>query len=155
MTRRLKPCWNAVVRLLLALVFAVPAFAGGERVNKGADGVAIKGYDPVAYFTEQRPVKGSPEFEHVWRDARWHFASAEHLEMFMGDPEKYAPRYGGFCSGGMALGRLAPIDPEAWVIVDGRLYLNYSKSGRDRFAEEPEPAIEKADANWETLGRTD
>lgn len=139
---------------LVLVVVSWPALADGERVNKDADDLAIKGYDPVAYFTEGRPVQGKAEFEHVWRDARWRFARAEHQEMFASDPQKYAPRYGGFCSGAMALGRLAPIDPEAWVIVDGRLYLNYSKSGRDRFAEDPEPAIGKADPNWEQLGRT-
>lgn len=155
MTLFSKPCHNVLGGLLLTLAFAAPAFAGGERINTGSANVAIKGYDPVAYFTEQRPVKGKPAFEHVWQDAKWQFANAEHLEMFASDPDQYAPRYGGFCAGGMSLGQLAPIDPEAWAIVDGRLYLNYSKPGRDRFVDDPVSAIEKADANWEELGRTD
>jgi hypothetical protein len=137
-----------------ALLVALPALAG-EQVNKDGDDIAIKGYDSVAYFTEGRPVPGRAEFEHEWENATWRFSSAEHRELFASAPDKYAPRYGGFCAGAMALGWKAPIDPEAWVIVDGRLYLNYSKDGRDEFAEEPAPQIAKADANWEHLGKVE
>lgn len=132
------------------LTITPPALAGGQ-VNTNADGVAIKGYDPVAYFTKGRPVRGTEEFEHEWQNAKWRFSNAEHRDLFAGEPDRYAPRYGGFCAGGMALGWKAPIDPEAWVIVDGRLYLNYSKGGRDDFAEDPAPQIAEADANWERL----
>ena len=137
-----------------ALLAALPALAG-EQVNKDGDDIAIKGYDPVAYFTESRPVQGKEEFEHEWESARWRFSSVEHRELFASAPDKYAPRYGGFCASAMALGWKAPIDPEAWVIVDGKLYLNYSKDGRDEFAEEPAPPIAKAAANWERLGKVE
>jgi hypothetical protein len=147
---------EAVSGLALGLLVFGCACTGdpspGEAVNKDPSGVAIGGYDPVAYFTERRPVLGTPEFEYEWRDAKWRFASAHHRDAFAADPESFAPRYGGFCAGGMALGRKAPIDPEAWVIVDGKLYLNYSKRDRDAFAEDPDPHIAKADANWERLG---
>lgn len=152
MTRVPKPIQNAVGALLLTFIFVAPAFADGELINVDADEVAIKGYDPVAYFTEERPVKGKPEFEYVWQDARWRFSNARHQELFASNPDRYAPRYGGFCAGGMALGLVAPIDPEAWVIVDGKLYLNYSKRGRDHLAADPEPKIARADANWDRLG---
>lgn len=135
-----------------ALLAASPALAG-ELVNKDGDNVAIKGYDPVAYFTEGRPVPGQAAFDHEWQSAIWRFASAAHRELFASAPDKYAPRYGGFCAGAMALGFKSPIDPEAWVIVDGRLYLNYDKGGRNEFAAEPAPQIAKADANWERLGK--
>ena len=144
---------SILLALVMAVALAVPAVAGGaHKVNTDGDRVAIQGYDPVAYFTERRPVKGKPEFEHVWQDARWWFASAEHRDLFAGDPDRYSPRYGGFCTGGMSIGRLAPIDPEAWAIVDGRLYLNYSKSGRDEFVRVPEPVIARAEENWAELG---
>jgi hypothetical protein len=145
----------AIILLPVALL-AVAAHAGEKlRVNVDTDRVAINGYDTVAYFTEERAVEGSAEFEHAWQDARWRFASAEHRDLFAADPERYAPRYGGFCTGGMALGRLWTIDPEAWAIVDDRLYLNFRKSGRDEFVEDPEPYIERADANWAKLNQAD
>ncbi len=152
----LKSLRMTLAGLVLAVALALPAAVAGEaqqRVNTDGDRVAIRGYDPVAYFTMTRPVKGRPEFEHVWQDARWRFANAEHRDMFAREPDRYSPRYGGFCTGGMALGRLAPIDPEAWAIIDGRLYLNYSKEGRDRLVENPAPTIAKAEDNWTELGR--
>jgi hypothetical protein len=136
-----------------AAVFLAPGALAGERVNKDAEGVAIRGYDPVAYFTLGRPVVGSPDLEHVWHDARWRFATAEHRAMFAAEPERYAPRFGGFCTGGVAFGNLAPIDPEAWIIVDGRLYLHHDKAGRDETAASPGGAIAAAARNWATLGR--
>lgn len=139
---------------LVATTLTWSAIAG-EAVNTNGESLAIKGYDPVAYFTESRPTKGRADFEHVWQDARWRFANAEHLALFAQDPESYAPQYGGFCAGAMALGWKAPIDPEAWTIVDGRLFLNYSKSGSDEFAQDPEPKIADADQNWEVLGTND
>jgi YHS domain-containing protein len=154
MTMNLARRFASASLLVVVMLVAFPASAEGGRVNKDGNDVAIKGYDPVAYFTEGQPMKGKAEFEHSWNEATWHFANAEHKTLFARDPEHYAPRYGGFCAGGMALGWVAPVDPEAWVIVDGRLYLNYDKPGRDDFAEDPEPAIAQADANWERLGQT-
>lgn len=138
-----------IVILLAAVAHAEPTI----RVNKDADRVAIAGYDPVAYFTEERPVEGSPELEYEWQDALWRFSDPEHLTMFAKDPERYAPRYGGFCTGGMALGVRWVVDPEAWAIVEDRLYLNFRKGGRDEFVADPDSYIRKADANWERLGQ--
>jgi YHS domain-containing protein len=92
-----------------------------------AGGVAIKGYDPIAYFTEQRPVKGSEAYEYLWKGASWRFASSEHLSLFKADPEKYAPKYGGYCAYAISQGKIADIDPEAWTVFEGRLYLNLNK----------------------------
>ena len=151
-----QPPFRLLIIFMIAIVcsLAGSAHAGQDiRVNTDDDGLAIKGYDPVAYFTLGEPTLGKAEFEHVWQDSRWWFASAEHRDRFQSDPERYAPRYGGFCAGGMALGRIWDVDPEAWVIVDDRLYLNWSKDGRDEFAADPEPHIAQADANWERLGK--
>ena len=89
----------------------------GQLVNKDPSNIAIKGYDPVAYFTESRPVKGNPEFEYRWQEAKWLFSSASNRDLFAQNPERYAPQYGGFCAGAMAVGRMASIDPEAWALL--------------------------------------
>jgi hypothetical protein len=133
------------------LWFAAAPVLAGDPVNKDGDDVAIKGYDTVAYFTDGQPIPGKTDFEHRWQDARWRFASAAHRDLFAQEPEKYAPRYGGFCSGGMALGYKAPVDPEAWVIIDGKLYLNYAKRDVPEFVDNAESEIAKADAHWEQL----
>ncbi len=120
-------------------------------VNTDRHSVAIKGYDTVAYFTVGKPLKGKEEFEHEWQGALWRFVSAQNRDLFAAEPERYAPRYGGYCAGGMALGRKARIDPEAFIIVDGQLYLNYNKRDRDEFADDSEAQIVEADRNWAKL----
>src|SRR6476646_610441 len=111
----------------IALLTSAAALAGKvEPVNTNS-GVAIRGYDPVAYFTESRPVKGSPQFSFSWRNVTWHFAGAEDRDKFAASPERYAPQYGGYCAYAVSQGHTASINPEAWRIVDGKLYLNYSK----------------------------
>ncbi len=152
MSRTLSTLVAALLLLTGTLLNTSEAWAD-EAVNTTSDDVAILGYDPVAYFTEARPRQGNPQFEHVWQDARWRFASAEHRDLFAAEPRRYAPRYGGFCAGAMAQGWRAPIDPEAWVIIDDRLYLAYDKPGIDEFATEPDANIAKADANWQLLGQ--
>lgn len=149
--------WPKPLILGLSLAFALGSAQtdAGERINTDEDGIAIKGYDPVAYHLLQRPVEGDPNIAFDWQDARWQFATAEHRELFSRDPEAYAPRYGGHCAGAMARGILWTIDPEAWAIVDGKLYLNFRKSGIERFKEDPAPEIEKADAHWKELRVTD
>lgn len=138
----------------VSLALALPAGAA-ERVNKGENNLAIQGYDVVAYFTESRPVAGTADFEHVWRNARWRFSSAEHRDLFAGDPQRYAPRYGGFCAGAMALGMRLEVDPEAWAIVDDKLYLTRFKRLVGAFVEDADNKIPKADANWKHLGQVE
>ena len=135
--------------LLLALALASPAAAESDQiVNKDSEDVAIKGYDTVAYFTEGRAVKGSPEFEYVWQDARWWFTKAEHRDLFAQDPDAYAPRFGGFCTGAMSLGIARLANPENWSIIDGKLYMNMTERGRDMLRADPGPMIEKAEETW-------
>ena len=151
MPKRLEVLGAAILMMVVALASPL----AGEAVNTTDENIAILGYDPVAYFTVSEPQRGDPQFEHVWQEARWHFASAEHRDMFVAEPRRYAPRYGGFCAGAMALGWKAPIDPEAWVIIDDRLYLAFNTRGLEPYADDPEATIAEADANWERLGRTE
>jgi hypothetical protein len=134
--------------LLFLLLFAAPALAGPVN-EKG--GIAIKGYDPVAYFIESKPVKGSPEHEHAWNGATWRFASAANRDAFAAEPERYAPKYGGFCAYGVAGGYKVDIDPAAWSVVDDRLYLNYSLPVRRDWLQDTKGYIAKAEANWPGL----
>lgn len=112
------------------------------------DGVAIDGYDPVAYFTEQKPVKGSPEFRAEFRGSTFQFASAAHRDVFVAEPDTYAPQYGGFCAYGMAKGYKAKIDPAAFSLIRGTLYLNYSEAVRTRWLSDVPGYIQQANANW-------
>lgn len=88
-------------------------------------GVAIKGYDPVAYFTENHAVKGSSEFSYTWNEANWHFSNPENRALFAANPEKYAPKHGGFCAVSLIAGKVAIDNPEEWKIIDGNLYLGW------------------------------
>ena len=110
--------------------------------------VAIRGADLVAYFTESAYVPGSSEFTHEWQGVTWQFASAENRDAFAADPDAYAPEYGGFCAWAVSQGYTAEIDPEAWKIVEGKLYLNYSPGVQRRWARDIPGNIAKADQNW-------
>ncbi|MEM8604548.1 MAG: YHS domain-containing (seleno)protein, partial [Cyanobacteria bacterium P01_H01_bin.121] len=112
------------------------------------DGVAIRGADPVAYFTEGAPVQGKSEFSYEWNGAKWQFSSAENRDLFASNPEEYAPQYGGFCAWAVSQGYTAPVDPEAWRIVDGKLYLNFDQSVQRRWAQDIPGNIAQANANW-------
>jgi YHS domain-containing protein len=133
-----------IIFLLTGLVSG--GFAQSEVFTKS--GEAIGGYDPVAYFKENKPVKGKTEFGFSWKGADWLFASDQNLEIFKANPEKYAPRYGGFCAYGTADGHKAPTSPDAWTIVDGKLYLNYDKSVQSLWKKDQQGYIQKADKNW-------
>ncbi|MBM3735007.1 MAG: YHS domain protein [Acidobacteria bacterium] len=141
----------AVPFLLLSLAPAVLPKDLVAPVNADGKGVAIKGYDTVAYFTDSRPVNGSPEFTAVWRNATWRFASAANRDRFQANPEQYVPQYGGYCAWAVSNNYTAPIDPTAWRIVNGRLYLNYNSSVQARWAQELNQRIDAADRNWPSL----
>ncbi|HHP7244452.1 MAG TPA: YHS domain-containing (seleno)protein [Elainellaceae cyanobacterium] len=115
------------------------------------DGIAIKGADPVAYFEQGDYVVGSSEFQYEWDGAIWQFASAENRDRFADSPEAYAPEYGGYCAWAVSQGQVAPIDPTAWAIVDGKLYLNYSAGVQDRWKQDIPGNIAKADENWPSV----
>ncbi len=141
---------NFALGFVLVAVLAIPAVAGSPQtmVNTGSDNVAIRGYDLVAYFTEGRPMQGNPEFAYSWQDAEWHFASAENRDQFAADPKRYAPQFGGFCAMALTENVIKVVDPEAWTIVDGKLYLNFSKKGRVKFRRDLHGNIEKSEGNW-------
>lgn len=131
----------------IALAVSMPAFSAEPMVFSNG-GSAINGYDPVAYFTEGRPVEGSDEFTLTWNDAIWRFSSAMNRDRFESDPEAYAPRYGGYCAYAVARDYTASTDPDAWSIHDGKLYLNYNKVVRGLWALDKDGNIQKADRNW-------
>jgi YHS domain-containing protein len=129
-----------------------PALADGV-VNTGYfGGVAINGYDPVAYFTENRAMKGSEKYTYDWLGTPWHFANDDHRELFRSDPVKYAPQYGGYCAGEVAGSgsTTVNIDPVSFKIIEGKLYLTYDKVHTDGFGTDA-AEIKKADANWPAL----
>ena len=144
-----------LVGMTALLVFGSGLFGGSGAVHAGGlintgyfGGIAIKGFDPVAYFTKGRAMKGSKEFAHIWLGTPWHFANAKHRDLFAADPIKYAPQFGGYCADGVAYGQnTANIDPEAWRIIDGKLYLNGDKGAAAELEETP-GQIKKAEANW-------
>lgn len=109
---------------------------------------AIDGYDVVAYFTDAKPVKGAKNFSFKWNDATWYFASAEHLTLFKADPQKYAPQFGGFCAYGVSRGYKVKIEPEAWDILEGKLYLNYDLDVQKTWRKDRSGYIRKANISW-------
>ncbi len=141
------------VRLLaLLLSFATPVLAQTKTlVNVDKSGLALQGHDPIAYFTESRPVRGRREFKSVYRGATYYFASAENKASFDKDPAKYEPAYGGYCAYGVSRNHLVQIDPAAFAIVEGRLLLQYSKGVRNDFNKDVQGNVAKADANWPAL----
>ena len=112
---------------------------------------ALQGYDPVAYFTEGAPRRGDAAHAFDWDDQRWHFASAAHRDAFAADPDRYAPQYGANCAWAAAEGHLAPVDPTAWAIVGGKLYLNFDARIQARWERDIPGFITRADANWPRL----
>jgi YHS domain-containing protein len=139
------------MKAILAATFLALALTVQAQTNVDSSGVALKGYDPVAYFTEGKPVRGKPEFTARHDGAMYRFASAASRDAFVAAPAKYAPQYGGYCAYGMAAGYKAPIEPDAWTVVDGKLYLNYNQSVRSRWASDVPGYVRKADANWPTV----
>ena len=142
-------------RSLLLAVLAIPVAGtilrpavAGEREVFSNGGVAISGYDPVAYFTEGRPVKGDAAHALMWHGATWYFVNAATMEAFEMNPLAYAPQYGGYCAYAMTKGAIAPTVPEAFSVVGGRLYLNYSTEVRTIWARDIPDNIALADAHW-------
>lgn len=150
-------CARGIRRTVLTALFVAGLFVPAgtalalDPVFSTYLGGAIRGYDPVAYHTEDKPVAGKRAHRVEWKGATWSFASAENKALFEGDPEKYAPRYGGYCAWAVSQGYTASIDPDAWSIVDGKLYLNYSLGVREQWSGDIPGNIAKGDANWPKL----
>lgn len=124
---------------------------GKTGLFSGPSDAAIVGYDPVAYFTVGKPVQGKDAFTTEWNGAKWKFSSAENLALFKGNPEKYAPQYGGYCAHGVAKDGLVSIEPDKFAVRDGKLYLNYNADVQERWLKDPDGFIKQADQKFESL----
>jgi hypothetical protein len=136
------------MKTLLASALLAFAFHVQAQNNVDSSGLALQGYDPVAYFTEQKAVRGRPQFTATHEGVSYRFFSAANRDTFVAAPAKYLPQYGGYCAFGVASGYKAPIEPEAWTIVDGKLYLNYNQSVRRQWSSDVPGNVRKADTNW-------
>jgi YHS domain-containing protein len=135
---------------LISLFFAITLHAQyGHFYNR--NGVAIKGYDPVAYFSQNKAVEGKDSIKMDWSGSVWKFSSTENLQLFAKDPQKYAPAYGGFCAYGTSEKHLSPTDPNAWTIVNNKLYLNYNLKVKEFWIKDTASRIPAADNYWTTL----
>ena len=150
---------RALFVLMLGFFMTAPAYAA-EPVNTleksgffsyKPSGVAIRGTDTVAYFTQGKPVAGSDQFTTEWQGATWKFSSQEHLDLFVAEPEKYAPQYGGYCAYGVAQDNLVKIEPENWTIVDGKLYLNYDDDLQEKWESDIAGYVAEANKKFQGL----
>ena len=140
-----------MLRLTILVLFSMTtAFAQQSPVFAPA-GKAIRGYDPVAYFTDSKPVLGDSTLSYTYQGATWYFANATNRDTFKADPDKYAPQYGGYCAYGTSQGHKAPTEADAWTINDGKLYFNYSKKVQTLWNKDRTGNISKADTNWPTI----
>ena len=126
---------------------ATPAAAAQAEILS-YDGAAIGGYDPVAYFTQSAPVKGSAAHSVNWKGAEWHFASAENKAAFAANPEAYAPQYGGYCAFAASKNAVAPTEADAWTVHDGKLYLNFNTQVRGIWSQDIPGNVALADGYW-------
>ena len=146
------------IRALLVVILIFAGLASQAVVSPAAakdpvytgflSSLAVSGYDPVAYFTEGKPAKGNDQYTFEWKGEMFKFASAENLSAFRADPEKYAPQYGGYCAYAVSEGYTASTVPEAWAIVEDKLYLNYSLGVRKQWAKDIPGRIAAANKNW-------
>jgi hypothetical protein len=146
------------IRTILATGLASLALAGislaGSSVNvAGASGIALDGYDPVAFFTEQKPVHGDPGITGTHQGATYLFANEEHRNTFEQNPDKYVPQYGGYCAYGAAVGALFPVDVDTWQVRNGKLYLNLNPEVLEAFNKDFQGNVTKADKNWPDLAK--
>lgn len=142
---------TSIAGFLMIFLFALllqPGLGARAADKTTAGDVAIRGYDPVAYFRAGEAKKGNESYTFRWHNLTWHFSSEENRELFQTSPEKYSPQYDGYCAWAMTEARKAETDPEIWKIVDGRLYLNCSRASYEKWSRDIPGNIEKADANW-------
>ncbi|WP_375227334.1 YHS domain-containing (seleno)protein [Roseobacter sp. S98] len=142
---------SAGLAAAVTLAVATTALAAGPELNASSTGLALQGYDPVAYFTQGEATKGSYKITTIHNDATYWFSSEEHKATFEANPDAYVPEYGGYCAFGAAMGFKFDGDPHHWKIVDGELYLNLSKDIQERWSTDIPGFIQQADNNWETI----
>jgi len=138
---------TSVMMLALAACSSAP-MKPIPPVNASSEGVAIHGYDPVAYFTEGQPTEGREAISASWRGATWRFANEQNHALFLANPQKYAPQYGGYCAYAVAVNQVADIDPHQWAIVDDQLYLNANELAQILWDADRTGNIESANENW-------
>lgn len=144
----------ALVTALAMITIGAAALAADKpQVNSNRRRVAVEGTDVVAYFNESKPVKGKEEFQHEWNGAMWRFASPANRDQFAAAPAKYAPQFGGYCAWAVSQGYTADIDPRAWKIVNGKLYLNYSLAVQEKWERDRAENILRAERNWPAVLR--
>jgi YHS domain-containing protein len=159
---KIEPNYKRKTMRKYILSFIAVVWAGGTAfadqtldhkvlVLKTRDGLAVQGYDTVAYFTDNKPVKGSPKFSAEFEGTKYFFVSAEHKALFDANPAKYAPAYGGYCGYAASIDRLSPISPEWFQIIDGKLILQHNKKAYDKFNADLKSNVLKADENWPGL----
>ncbi|MEM8615514.1 MAG: YHS domain-containing (seleno)protein [Pseudomonadota bacterium] len=137
-----------------AVIVTPAAFADKDPIYTGTfSNLAVQGHDPVAYFTEGKPVKGKKAFKTTYQGAEFRFANADNLAAFEADPAAYAPQYGGYCAWAISQGYTAKGSADHWAIVDGKLYLNFNRSVQNTWNEDRPGFIQKADAAWPTVLR--
>ncbi len=144
---------KAVLRsLAAALVLLTTSSFAADLVNvSGISKAALDGFDPVAFFTDSKPVNGSPFITSEYQGATYYFASEDHKKLFTANPAKYVPQYGGYCAFGVAIGKLFPVDISTWQVRDGKLYLNLNPDILKKFNAEFKENVAKAEGNWPTL----
>ncbi len=135
--------------LFFLVFFAHSAWTADAVFNQS--GVAVNGYDVVAYHVEAEAIKGESSYSHNWNNVDWYFSNKANRDAFVISPERYAPQYGGFCAYAASKGSLAPTDPHAWTVYRDKLYLNYSSSVKDIWKRNIDKYIEQADLNWKWL----
>ena len=139
----------AAVLLVLSTIAGCASFSTLHYQDRA--GVAIHGYDPVAYFEQGAPKQGSSDFVHTWGGATWRFTSKENLDVFAADPTGFAPQFGGYCAWAVAQNSLAEVDPEYWAVVDGKLYLNKNLESHGKWRKAQSESIAAANQNWPEL----
>ncbi len=139
--------------VIALLLWGFPALPQTMKTLQNLDknGVAIQGYDPVAFFTQSKPVKGTSQFQSNYHGATYYFASAEDKATFDASPAKYEPQFGGYCAYGVSVGKVVPIKVEAFQIVNGRLLLQYDLDVKEKFNKDQAGNLQKADNNWPGL----
>ena len=149
---RFRSFFTACMLMFSLSVWAAPPINTLKNsVFGGKTDTAINGYDTVAYFTQNKPVKGEDSFVFEWKGAKWKFASQANLDLFKGNPEKYAPQYGGYCAYGVAKDNLVKVEPDKFTVLDGKLYLNYDDGVQKDWNKDRAGYIKLADAKFQDL----
>lgn len=140
-----------IIKILSLLLLASSVSLAQKSEIYAPAGIAIKGYDPVAFFTETKPVMGYDSLAYNWKDAKWLFSTKANQDNFKANPEKYAPQFGGYCAYGTAQGHKAPTETDTWTIVDGKLYFNYNAKVKTFWMKDQQNFISKAYENWPAI----